>query len=563
MIVVVGLLVTLVFTLGCATQSPRARTGSVHDIRAHRYDRARKRLRPYAVDRESPDVILDNVRLGVAAIHDGTFFEAKQAMMRAYPYLVTGTVNQRDAEDTTFWGSEGQLVWKGEPFEQAAAWYYQALVPLIEGDWENVRAASQNMLFTLVDFAGAATVDEVMRESESPEWFDDNADEVESDLVLGYLLLGISEYWQGRTTDANVAFDKASELRPDLDELILRLRRGEYNTLLVVEAEPGPTKVLQGRNEEYFTFEPTPEAPPLSLWITDEDGRHLEPIAGRMDAVDFWALAQHPRWWSLRSLRESKSGIGDALNAAGSGAMIYGAVSDDSNVSDKVFFAGLALKLIGMMIASGAQADQRYFDVLPRSVYLVPLELDPGAHTIRLSTPEAPFDSIRHYLMPGYATPAVYVVRLEESHSASEADDSERALGLIRRPVVHPNDVTGPIVGTYPYILGGTCVCTPTEHVLATYQAGGYLVGWELQELIDLYTEERIVFSPLPASGKNNKTYHHILRDGRLMYTPVPGSFGFEQLTFEERLPYEPKSESLKRARERLAAELAPNNEMQ
>jgi len=544
-------LITLLFTLpGCAaTQSPRATTGSTSDIQSGRYDEARRRLRRFAVDRDSPDVILDNLRLGIAAIHDGAFFEAKQALMRAYPWLVTGTVNQKNAEDTVFWGSEGQLVWKGEPFEQAAAWYYEALVPMIEGDWENTRAAAKNMLFTLVDFAGAADVRDAMRQAESPEWFDARAEDVESDLVLGYLLLGISEHWQARYAEAEEAFDQAEDLRPDLAGLISRLRDGDYNTLLVVEAQRGPRKVLHGRYGEFFTFEPRPHGPPDPLVVTDETGESLEYLPERMDAVDFHALAQHPRWWSLRSLRETKKAVGEFLTIAGTGAIIYGSVSDDANTRDKALLAGIAAALFGQAVAQSSEADRRYLDVLPRTVYLVPLDLEPGAHALRLSLPEDGLDAVRHFIRPGYETPAVYVVRLDERDLGGGGGD-EGALEQLRRPIAHPNDVTGPRVGTYPYILGGTCVNTPTEEVLAAYQAGGYLTDWSLQDLLDLYREEGIVFSPLPASSETTDTYHHILRNGRLLYTPVPGSRGFEDLTYRQAPPYEPRSEYLKRVRE-------------
>ena len=544
--------------LGCASssahQSTRIRPEAVYDIHAGRYDAARRKLRRHSLDRNTPDVILDNLRLAVASIHDGAFYEAKLALMRAYPYLVTGTVNKRNAENAAFFSDEGHLVWKGEPFEQAAAWYFEALVPMIEGDWENTRAAAKNMLFTLVDFAGSPTIDDAMKKAESPEWFDKHKERIESDLVLGYLLLGISEYWQARDSNAVDAFNHARKLRPDLKPLINTLQNGNYNTLLVVEAEPGPRKQPHGRYGEYFTFQPVPKSMPAPLLITDEDGNPVSTdLPDRLDAVDFDALAQHPRWWSMKSLRETKRAVGDILTAAGTGAVIYGSVSKDDNAKDKALLAGIAAIAVGQAIASWSAADLRYFDVLPRTVYLVPLQLEPGPHTIRLSLPNQNLDSVRHFIMPGYDTLAVYAIRLEKTDALNQEDENKIALKKINHPIQHPNDVTGPIPGSYPYILGGTDVSTPTEEVLQSYQQSGYLLDYSIADLLDLYREEGIVLTPLPANRETTTTYHHILRPGgRWLYTPVPGSKGFEDLTYKKAPPYQPKSQALIIARQNL-----------
>jgi len=544
--------------LGCASssahQSTRIRPEAVYDIHAGRYDAARRKLRRHSLDRNTPDVILDNLRLAVASIHDGAFYEAKLALMRAYPYLVTGTVNKRNAENAAFFSDEGHLVWKGEPFEQAAAWYFEALVPMIEGDWENTRAAAKNMLFTLVDFAGSPTIGDAMKKAESPEWFDKHKERIESDLVLGYLLLGISEYWQARDSNAVDAFNHARKLRPDLKPLINTLQNGNYNTLLVVEAEPGPRKQPHGRYGEYFTFQPVPKSMPAPLLITDEDGNPVSTdLPDRLDAVDFDALAQHPRWWSMKSLRETKRAVGDILTAAGTGAVIYGSVSKDDNAKDKALLAGIAAIAVGQAIASWSAADLRYFDVLPRTVYLVPLQLEPGPHTIRLSLPNQNLDSVRHFIMPGYDTLAVYAIRLEKTDALNQEDENKIALKKINHPIQHPNDVTGPIPGSYPYILGGTDVSTPTEEVLQSYQQSGYLLDYSIADLLDLYREEGIVLTPLPANRETTTTYHHILRPGgRWLYTPVPGSKGFEDLTYKKAPPYQPKSQALIIARQNL-----------
>ncbi len=539
---------------GCAsTQSPRVAPESIYDIRAGRYDSARRNIRRHAVDEQSPDVILDNLRLAVASIHDGAMFESRFALSRAYPYMVSGTVNQNgNAHKSPFWEAEGRLVWKGEPFEQAGAWYYQSLNAMLNNDWENARAAAQNMLFTLVDFAGAETIGEAMQLAESPEWFDEHSAEVESDLVIGYVLLGVSESLQNNSYAANEAFAHALRLQPQLKDLILQLQERNYNTLWFVEAERGPRKVLLGRHGETFIYRPVAKHDPGTLeMITSvaQSSGDLQ-LSARLDVVDFWKLSRHPRWWSMRSLREGRAVLGDVLKVAGAGAAVYGGANTDSTSGRIALIAGVSMIIFGESLTQSAEADKRFLDVLPRTVYLVPLQLPPGEHTIQfnLDTGDQQLSATRHLISPGQMegatpSPSVYTARLMRQRHASAAPT---IASLAPNDIRHCNDATGHIAGRKPYILGGTCVCTPTPSLMQAYSAAGVLGDWTVGQLDELYRAEGIVRAPLPAVDRaTSKTYHHILRKGRLLYTPRVGSAGFEQLTFQSAPPYVARSTQL------------------
>lgn len=540
----------LTAVVGCAAQSKRASPDAVYALRAGRYDVARAELRDNAANMKSPEVILDNVRLAVAALNSGAFHEAEWALRQARPFMVSGTVNAADRNAATTFKNERALVWRGEPFEQAMAWYYQAVVQFLSGDFENARAAARNMQFTLVDFAGVNTVDEAVEQAESPEWFNENADEIENDLVLGYLLAGVAEVGQNREADASEFFDRAAALRPDLADLIAQLRNpATYNTLLIVESGQGPVKTLQGKYDETFTYEPRTFAPAAGLKVYDAT---LAPfnIPARVDAADTYRLAQHPRWWSLRSLRERKKAVGELLTFAGAGAAIYGSVSSDANSADKALLAGIGAIIAGQALAKSSAADARYLDVLPRSVYLVPLMLPPQPNTLVLES--AGRQTVRHQIRPGLAAPAVYYTRIGTTAGPYDRAGMTPA-AAVARPIAHPNDVTGPIAGTWPYILGGTCVCTPSPEVLATYHAGGYLLDYSLEDLRDLYRLEGIVFDPLPYAPGNDDTWTHVLRGGRLLQAPIPGSAGFEELTYFPARTYQPKSAAVKELAARIA----------
>ncbi len=414
-----------VLVQGCASpQSPRAWAPQAIMVREGRYAQAVYELEPHASDPASPDVILDNLRLAVAAIFAGDREAAGRALRRAYPYMVAGQVNTPDRIAAAKFQYEAMLVWKGEPFEQAMAWYYQALYRMIEGDWENARAAARNMLFLLPDFAGSSTVPEALADAESPEWFDAYADRVESDLVLGYLLSGMGEQFQGRPADAAEMFDRARLLAPDLGPLVDQLQSGSVNTLIFVESEGGPVKVPRGDRGEFFAFVPpggeTSFGPPAPLRVQVNGEPVDDRLPPRMDAVDTWLLSQHPRWWSLRSLREMKASLAGIADAVSLGALIFaGSTWEDSDgdwsdESQIALATAVTAWAIGRLAEQGAAADLRYFDVLPRTVSIVPLSLPEGAHTVSFGASEGRAAELTGVVPGTTSSPSVYALRLRK-----------------------------------------------------------------------------------------------------------------------------------------------------
>jgi len=543
-------LAVLLLSAGCANQSPRVDPRAVGFVEEGRYTRAREHLRPHARDLRSPDVILDNQRLAVAALHDGATHDAEAALTRAYPFMVTGQVNPEDRIRAAKFRYEGLLVWRGEPFEQAMAWYYQALHRMQQRDWENARAAARNMTFRLVDIAGVRDIDEAMRRAESPEWLNEHAEFVESDLVLGWILEALAERHIPRPARAAELFDHARDLRPDLVPLLDRLEHDDWNTLLVVETGRGPEKVPVGEYGQSFIFRPEPtgsasgaEHPVRLGGLPPEVAASLPPGTG---VVDTWALARHPRWWSLASLRELKAVVGEVTSAVGLGAVVVGSSLSDDETGLVVALAGLATYGIGQAIASGSAADLRHLDVLPRRVHLLPLRLPPGRrHAITLE-----HDGItvtRHDLVAGTSTdPATYAIRVHE--------DADPAPGLAAA-IAHPNDHVGPIPGTLPYILGGTCVATPSPRTLAAYQVGGHLLDFTVEDLADLYRAEGIAIGRPAADGRGARL--HVLEGGQMLYVPRPGSAGYEWLTYVPKPPYRPRSDRVRELAARLASDSA------
>ena len=217
-----GLVAVLLPLGGCkSADEQRAGFSGVTAYYQHRYNAAEDDMRPAASDRKSGDVVLNNMRLGMAALADGDRDEAERSLTRAYEYLTSGGVNAADRTITSTLLYEGAKVWKGEPYEQAMSFCYVSTLYMLRGDWENARAAANNSLFALKDFEAAQD------KEKNPEAYR----AVESDFTLGYLMVAVNYVLMGQPLDATLIFDHVGQLRPDLKDLVETLRGGAYDTL--------------------------------------------------------------------------------------------------------------------------------------------------------------------------------------------------------------------------------------------------------------------------------------------------------------------------------------------
>jgi len=64
--------------------------------------------------------------------------------------------------------------------------------------------------------------------------------------------------------------------------------------------------------------------------------------------------------------------------AGGAGAAEYGRRKRDRGME----WAGIGAMVAGAALAASSQADTRYWEMLPRTVYIIPAALPPGPHTI-------------------------------------------------------------------------------------------------------------------------------------------------------------------------------------
>lgn len=104
-------------------------------------------------------------------------------------------------------------------------------------------------------------------------------------------------------------------------------------------------------------------------------------------------------------------------------------------------------------------------------------------------------------------------------------------------------DTTGHKSGAKPFILGGTCCCTPSEALLATYHAEDTVpTTVNLQHLVEMYNEANIR-TALDHQACNNLCQWgpHVVKGGHCMAPPTPATFNYEEIRFGAKyVPTEP-----------------------
>lgn len=503
--------------LGCDGMG-RPERDAVTDFYTHRYLAACDALRPLAADRKSSDVVLNNLRLGMASLADGDLAESDRSLMRAYEYLTSGGVNAADRTITSTYFYEGVKVWKGEPYEQAMSFYTIAALQMVHGDWENARAAASNSLFSLRDFKAAQQGDDtaVYRA-------------VQSDFALGYLMVAVNYVLMGQPADAQRLFDFVQQLRPDLDPLVQRLRSGGYDTLLLIDGGRGPRKQAYGEDNARVRFVPSPAYNPAPIAAVTLDTAAAAQVAEPV--VDTWALAQKPKWWSPETARTIRSFVGTGLLYGGLATTGIGAMSRNRTVA----LAGLGAAAAGELLKLSARADTRSLEMLPRCVYIVPLTMGPGRHRVHIHFDrDAGADGSWHDLVAGdLRKPRVYSLRMHNGSGLGMPAYSRQDVPLytLNADFYRPGD--------RPWILGGADLTPPSAAILAAYHSSGVLAKLSLDGLTQLYRSQGIVFQPGPQgrdpehdkAALDPALYREITAGGRVLWAPRPGTHAYERIT--------------------------------
>jgi tetratricopeptide (TPR) repeat protein len=346
--------------VGCNADEQNAQDAVTYYYQGN-YPQAQTLLDPLA-KKTNGDFVLNNARLGSTALVQYRLDDAQDAFLRAYEVINSVGVNNGGRSLGATLVSEDIKVWKGEPFERAMVNFYLGLIYYMQHDYDNARAAFENALFKLKDY----------QDNDNP----DKYSQTESNFALAYIMLGKSWQRLGEQDQANAMFAKAIKLRPDLASLANADYNAKANLLLVVEFGQGPLKVTNF-DGSIVGFGPKPnEAGPIYPPQVNVDGRWVDVSGLTVPPVDLLVLAQDRRWQSIDTIRAVKS-------AAGTGLMVAGAVvgSQDNRNSGEL---GLGLFAAGLLLKATSQADVRQWEMLPRTVFLIPLQVSPGKHDVTI-----------------------------------------------------------------------------------------------------------------------------------------------------------------------------------
>jgi len=516
-------LAMLLALAGCG--SPRQiNPAAVRGYYDYEFAAAREALRYDAMRGQDQNLLLDTVRLGMAALADGDLAEAEMMFGRAFDLLSTAGLN-KDRTTAAVLDHEGVLVWKGDPFEQALTYHYIATTYAVLGDWENARAAAANALFRLTDFGADIAGGRIRGTAPgAPPGRDYTA--VDTDFALGFIMEAIASDHSGAAgRDAQLA--AAVKIRGDVAGLTDVIRTRDYDTLLIVDHGKGPVKIAFGRDRELSTFKPY--EPYSGALVARVNGYE----AARVHAIcDVNQMAADYRWRNLEDARKLKSGLGTGLVVGGA---VVAANSDDSGS----VLAGLGMMLAGALLKHGARADTRHLEFLPQAIYVLPLRLEGRCDLEVYTEDNRDAAVVLGDFEPGTTQkPRAVYLRI---HGPRARKPGWLADGAAQ----YGNDHTGVEPGDYPWILGGRDVSTPSRAVLEAYQAGGHLRDLTVSRLREMYRAENI----LVGSGAENRpgvrrnpSYRHVLEGGRGLFTPEPHSMGYKRIMCREHRPYVPRT---------------------
>jgi tetratricopeptide (TPR) repeat protein len=357
---------------GCAASKEQRRASrAVEDYFIGNYTAAREQLRPLA-EKTNEDFVLNNVRLGSAALAEYDLDEAEDAFLRAYEVINSVGVNDGGRSLGAVLVDEKIKIWKGEPFERAMVNFYLGLIYYMRDDYGNARAAFENALFKLRDY-------------KDPKNKSSDYSEQESNFAAALVMLGKSWQKLGRDDLAHATFDRINAVRSDLSPLADYERNASSNLLLVIDFGYGPHKVTDF-DGSIVGFAPRPsEVGMIPEPRVTIDGREVDTREYDRAPFDLLAMAQDRRWQSIDTIRATKSAIGSGLLVGGAATGIYGA----DRGHDEAVYAGLGMMAAGLLLKVTSQADVRQWEMLPRTTFVVPLRVEPGTHDLVVEFPNA------------------------------------------------------------------------------------------------------------------------------------------------------------------------------
>jgi hypothetical protein len=209
-------------------------------------------------------------------------------------------------------------------------------------------------------------------------------------------------------------FDKATQIRPDLAPVAQGLQQ-PGNVLLVADWGWGPVKITTV-DHAFAGFGPRPEeAGPIPVPQVLVDGAPQALTAPPLPLVDLLVLAQDHRWQDIDTIRAVKSVAGKALMGVGAFEAVHGSGWTGHRYNGNDVAIGLGLFAAGALLDASSQADLRHWEMLPRTVFLVPMNLSPGTHDVTVTFPTGEQQTWHGLVAPAQGENTYYYRMLEEA----------------------------------------------------------------------------------------------------------------------------------------------------
>jgi hypothetical protein len=128
-------------------------------------------------------------------------------------------------------------------------------------------------------------------------------------------------------------------------------------------------------------------------------------------------MAQERKWQSIDTIRTIKSAVGTGMLIGGAAVGAHGVYSEGSRQRTDFIVAG-ALIGTGLLLKATSQADIRQWEMLPRTTFVLPLEVEPGTHDVTVEFPSAggTRQTWKNVVVPEKGE-AAYYVRMQRWHS--------------------------------------------------------------------------------------------------------------------------------------------------
>ncbi|MBM4017160.1 MAG: hypothetical protein FJ288_02350 [Planctomycetes bacterium] len=128
--------------------------------------------------------------------------------------------------------------------------------------------------------------------------------------------------------------------------------------------------------------------------------------------------------------------------------------------------------------------------------------------------------------------------------AAAGCQPAYRPMPYMPKPLTAPqplacHDAIGHITSNKPWVLGGTCCCTPTAANFAIHRNNGTVDKSMTYEAYLALFKEKGVVTDLDHKGCGNvcTSGPHVLLGGKCMATPAPGTWMYERITYGPHTP--------------------------